>query len=383
MRTKNQKIDLRTPPLLRIILVGLALFNLGILRDGAAEDEGKGKSFRFGISAPLSGVLAEYGAALRNGFSLAQRDFSTEFASVDVFFEDSQWDPKTAVSVFNALARVRNAQLVYSWGTPTNEAVAPLAEALKVSTLAMTGEAGAGRGRRFIVRTVALSQAFGSVLADHLLTQVKPKRIAVVLAENGYLRGIFEGLQERLKGSAVELELLATFEADAADFRTVVSKMKNHRFDIVGVLLITGQVRNFFKQMREQRVSLPTFGGSFFGSVTEIEASGEGIQGAIFPDLKVDSDFRDRYLKEFGNDIQIAFAANAYDVAALVAKNFAAKGAGEMSPEDVMAKLRGATSIDGAHSQFRYSESTDAGAAFESPIVVRRVEGKGIVDLGL
>lgn len=314
-------------------------------------------------------------------FILAQKDYSKEFALINVIFEDSQWDPKTAVSVFNALARVSNVQLVYSWGTPTNEAVAPVAETLKIPTLAMTGEAAASRGRRFVVRTVNVSQAFGSVLARHLIAHEKPKRIAVVLAENGYVRGLFEGLQERLKGTAIELELLATFEGDATDFRSVISKMKRKNFDMVGVLLITGQVRNFFRQMREQRVSLPTFGADFFGSATEIEASGEGIQGAIFPDLKVDPAFRKRYFNEFGNDIQIAFAANAYDVAALVAKNFAERAAGEISSEEVIARLNSAIPIKGAHSEFRYSESADAGAAFESPIIVRRVEGREIVDL--
>lgn len=75
------------------------------------------QKFRFGISAPLSGILAEYGTAVRNGVDLAKKDFAAELGHIDILFEDAQWDPKIAVSVFSVLRNQKKAHLIYNWGS--------------------------------------------------------------------------------------------------------------------------------------------------------------------------------------------------------------------------------------------------------------------------
>lgn len=65
--------------------------------------EAEAHKFRIWISCPLSGVLAEYGTAVRNGVLLAQSNDPSKFENVEIIFEDSKRDPKTAVQAFHSL----------------------------------------------------------------------------------------------------------------------------------------------------------------------------------------------------------------------------------------------------------------------------------------
>lgn len=337
------------------------------------------EKFRFGVSAPLTGVLAEYGAAISNGLLLAKEDRKQSFDHINVFLEDSQWDPKTAVSVFNALHRVKRAQLIYSWGNPTNDAVAPVAESLQVPTLAMSSNHLITRDRGFIIRTIPSGEEIGGLLSSYL-SDSGPKRYGVALAEVSYLQGLFAGFKSDVEKRGSTVELIGTFDPSVQDFRSAVSLTKRRNYDMIGVLLITGQVQNFYKQLNDQKVSLPTFGADFHGSKTEIVASGTAINGAVFPDLKVSPEFRSRYKARFGNDIQIAFAANAYDVGLLVAELFGNSRSSTLTNNEIITLLKGTSTITGAHTQFSFSKDGKYGPSFKTPLVIRRIEGAEIVD---
>lgn len=335
--------------------------------------------FRFGVSAPLTGILAEYGAAISNGLMLAKEDRKGEYDNIDLILEDSQWDPKIAVSVFNSLHRVRRAQLVYSWGNPPNDAIAPVAESLQVPTLAMSSNHEITRDRRFIIRTIPSGEELGILLSEYL-SRAGKKKYGIALAEVSYLQGLYAGFKADSEKRGSTVDLIGTFDPTAQDFRSTISAAKRRSYDTLGVFLITGQVQSFYRQLHDQKISLPTFGADFHGSETEIIASGRAIDGAVFPDLKVAPEFRARYKAKFGNDIQVSFAANAYDVASLVADLFGKRDSSTLTNAEVLTALIGAQPVKGAHSHFAYVGSDAYGPAFKTPIVIRRIEGREIVD---
>ena len=336
--------------------------------------------FKLGISAPLSGVLAEYGAAVRNGIELARKDRPAEFSKIELIFEDSQWDPKQAVSVFKVLHDVKKVDLIYSWGNPTSAAIAPIAQRLKVATVAMSSDPKITLDGDFVIRALRSGEELGALIAKNFHSRGF-KKIGIVLAENSYVQGIFDGFAPAMKATGARVDLLGRFDPSIQDFKSVVTKIKSESYDALGVLLITGQVRTFFKQLQSQAISLPTFGADFLGSKTEIEASGAGIEGAVFPDLGVTEAFRSRYRQTYGNDIQIAFAANAYDVASLVASAFSQTPAGTLTSAEVLSKLKNMPPLIGAHGSFVFEQSHDHGPAFVSEIIIRKIEGGEIHDL--
>ncbi len=342
--------------------------------------EAEKKKFRFCISAPLSGVLAEYGRAVVNGLDLAKADYEEKLKSIQIFMEDSQWDAKTAVSAYSVLRDQRKCDLIYNWGNPTSEAVAPLAKLHKQPTLVMSSDPAITKNNPFVIRSLRSGEELGSLLAEYLFSN-DVKNVAVAVAEVSYVLGLYKGMEKYFAEHGGNIEFLGRFPLDVQDFRSTILKYKSGDFDAVGVFLISGQVSSFYRQFRDQGLKAKSFGADFLGSENEIAQSGPAIQGAVFPDLAVEDAFRKRYLEEFGNDIQIAFAANAYDVLALVAEVFSEEGSSDLSVTEIMNALRRADTIHGAHGTFQFKESEAYGPAFVAPTVIRKVAGKSIVEV--
>jgi ABC-type branched-subunit amino acid transport system substrate-binding protein len=79
-----------------------------------AEDT-KSHDFTIGVSIPLTGDLAEYGSAVRNGIEFAKSRFHGEFEHIHLIFEDNRYDGKTSLTIFQKF-QARNVALIYSWG---------------------------------------------------------------------------------------------------------------------------------------------------------------------------------------------------------------------------------------------------------------------------
>lgn len=88
----------KMPPHLRRALSRIAVaLLLCVFISGVGIGRAQTNTFRLGVSCPLSGVLAEYGAAVRNGIELARKEQPELFSRTEIVYEDSQWDPKKAL----------------------------------------------------------------------------------------------------------------------------------------------------------------------------------------------------------------------------------------------------------------------------------------------
>jgi branched-chain amino acid transport system substrate-binding protein len=370
----------RTVRALAYVVVGVLSIALSVDVRGASAGD---RCFALGVSAPLSGILAEYGAAVVNGIELAKRDHPDLVSKVCISTADSKWDAAAAVSNFNELRTIKKVNLIYNWGNPTSEAVAPIAQRLHFPVIAMSSDPAITRGGDFVIRSLRSGEELGALTATYLARQGY-KKLGLVVAENSYVRGIVQGLRTRSQALGLEVDEIGSFDLSERDFRGAVTRIKTRQYDALGVLLVTGQVQTFFKQLRAQAVSLPTFGADFFGSQAEIAASGEGIEGAVFPDIKVSAQFRKRYVEAFGSDVQIAFAANAYDVVTMVAREFSQPESHSLSAEQIVQQLKTSRPLaESAHGSFAIDLSSSYGPAFVSEIIMRKVQGGAIVDLPL
>ena len=357
----------------------LALFCLANLLDlcpstGWAE-QASSPSFRVGVILPLSGPLAEYGIAAKNGFELAIRDKNTNTKNIDFFFEDSRWEAKRAVSAFNNLRTQKKVSLIFNWGNPTSEAIAPLAERYRLPMLAMSLDPKVGIARNYVIRATNSSRHFSKKLADYL-KQVGHKRLAVIISQNTYVQGLYNELKAHLS-SEQKIEIIDTYNLSDSDFRTSITKLRIKNFDAIGVFLISGQVSTFYQQMTEQNVFLPSFGTDFFESKTEIKLAGRAIEGAVYPHLGISNEFRKDYIKRYGNDYQIAYAGNAYDIASLLGKYFA-NPSSELSAKQIVERLKIKESHQGICGQFSFKETDQDGPFFEFPVRLKQIKSQSI-----
>ena len=151
-----------------------------------------------------------------------------------------------------------------------------------------------------------------------------------------------------------------------------MSKLKSRNYDAIGVFLGQNQLPVYYQQAKEQNFKAPSFGSHAFASKKAvIEARGE-MTGAVYPALSVDPDFRRRYMAKFNTDVQISFAANAYDFAILIGELFN-KRAGQITKEEIIESLKAVRLQKGVEGEYSYLETSEAGGGFEFLISIREI----------
>lgn len=86
------------------------------------QEEGD-KEIRVGVILPLSGDIAFMGEMLKNAMLMnAKND------SVELFFEDSRGEAKTAISIVNNLLSIKKCNVIVSFLPPVSEAINPICE---------------------------------------------------------------------------------------------------------------------------------------------------------------------------------------------------------------------------------------------------------------
>jgi branched-chain amino acid transport system substrate-binding protein len=321
------------------------------------------------VVVPLTGPVAEYGVASQNGFILAQEEHPEQLKNIKFIFDDSQYDPKVALTIYKKLRANPEVKILYNWGSNPSAPLIPLAEkdCFPLVTLDFSSEMTAGK--KCVLSFSNSTTELGTILAAHL--QKKGfKKLAVVKVENAYINGMLDGLRKGFK----EVEVVGEFDPGFDDFNSIVTKLKTKKFDALGIFLYAGQISSFYRQMKALRYDLPTFGTDFFESSNEIRQAGESMQGAVYAHLTTDVGFTERYRKRFGNDDQIASAGGAYDFALLVAKLFG-ENKKELTHQEIIRSLKESGQQEGVLGTYSFSDSSVDGPRFRFPIVMKKVKG--------
>lgn len=356
-----------------------AFFSLVLFGLAQAQSDSRGaKVFGVGTILPITGALSEYGVAFRNGIEMARSDSPRDFEQIEFFFKDSRYDPGKAVSLFKALSQDLAINLIIVWGNPPSEAIAAIAERDKMPTLAGAMDPKVSIGRQYVIRANNHDSMFSDALANYLGNKGY-SNIGVVLADNTYLSGILAGLRPALT-TDVSIEIIDSYQANDTDFQASINKIKSSNYDVVGVFLLSGQIGRFYRQFASQGLTVPTFGTDFFESATEVASSQGAMEGAVYAQLGVSPDFRETYQKRYGNDLQIAYAGNAYDIVNLLAKTLG-DGGSSKSAEEIVAALKNSRPRVGVGGPFRYRSTKDGGAYFEFPIYMKEIRGADFVRL--
>lgn len=327
--------------------------------------------FRLGVSAPLTGDLLEYGAAVRNGVTLALEG-NKESSHVKVIFEDNGYEANKALSALKRLQTQEHIDLLYSWGEQPLHAIAPVAEKAKLPVLAMSVDPIPSLNKKYIIRTINYAAQYSEVMAQYLKTRGY-KKIGIVQVEDPFQLSLIEALKAQL-GADQSVTQLLSVGLDGKDFHSAIAKGKEMKLDALGVYLNSGQVSNFYRQMKELKWELPTFGTDIFESETEIQNAQGGMEGAVYPNTVPSEEFHRTYKEKFGNDIQIAYAYNAYIVINIVVDLFTNKQK-RLDSEEIITALRNVQ-----RPEFKVQSSKEGGTFFEFPIHMKGIKN-GHVEL--
>jgi ABC-type branched-subunit amino acid transport system substrate-binding protein len=325
---------------------------------------------KIGFVLTLSGKWAEYGEAQKNALELARKDHPELFTNIDFIYEDCQYLGRYAVSAFHKLREKDKVDLIFVWGVRSSLVLAPLVDRYKLP-LMISGQISRNEPKReYAVRTINYAEQYSEKLVEYLRYK-GIKRIGIIKTELAFYNDRINGIKSYLKPGE-SLEVFHELLYDDTDLRTVVSSLRNKKFDIIGLYLTPRQIINFYREAENQKLSFQTFGSTPFQSRDLLKATAGLMEGAIYIHNDISPAFHKRYLSEYGNDTQIPWSANAYDFAIL---------AGELlnglpkikSKEKILALFRDFAPREGAGGKFKFVHSDSFGGYFEYPVVVKQV----------
>ena len=338
-----------------------------------AEDRG----FNVAVVIPLSGALAEYGTAIKNGFELARADDPKFYSTINFTYEDSGYDGKTAVNALQKLIAARKYDLYYLWGVSPTEAMLPIAEKENLAVIAETTIKEATVGRALVIRAARtgerIAQALAAEIALRSITQV-----SFLTTQIPFYLDIVANLRRILAEKGVQIR--ADIEVLPSDLDFKSSLLKHKRADAagaIGAFLLPAQLVAFYKQMDQLKIQAQTFNADILDSVSIVKECPDSVNAAFFSQVGVTSDFRAQYSKKFNSDIHIGSAAQAYDVAVVI-KDLFGRLTGKLTAHEIIQRISALAPRSGVTGKLAFTDMRESGKEIRMPVSMKVVRDKRI-----
>ena len=311
---------------------GLKLAGLGLMMTaacaglsgcgGKGEGAGSGKTAKVGFINGVSGGVASYGLAEKEGFDMAVDEINKEGKiHMDVEMVDTKGNVQQAVAAAQKLIAAKKVIVVGPLISGEYKAVGPLFQQAKIPLLgvATTAEGLMDIGDYMFRNCVPESKNIPqTVEKTHKLLGYK--RVAVLYSNNNeHQVSAYKTFKKALEQENVEIVATETFADKDTDFSAQLTKIHNANPDAVVVAGYYQEGGLILKKMRDLGMNQPVLGDNGFVSPELGRMAGSAADNVYVSsmwsaerkDAKVQN-FVDAYTKKYGHAPD-QFAASAYD----------------------------------------------------------------------
>lgn len=328
------------------------------------------ESILVGVSAPLTGAAASYGADIRNTLVFANERFGG--GKIRLVIEDDQCDPLTAVTVAHKFVDRDHVRAVIGYGcSGALLAAAPVYGGANIPVVGTETSAaklsGAGRHvfRTFPSDAVAARVLFESIASSH-------RSAGVLSEETEFAEGLLESLHQ-IAGAGPLMIVSTSYRSNDSDLRAQLTRLRSASID---ALFLNGQtersVYNALRQARELRITVPVYSMYLGASRAFLELAGaraEGMTVIDVPDFaavanRESAGLLEQFESRFGamNAWQYGFLSNVEGFQALVQALSRPEPPIETLHTATFTTINGILSFD------------DAGDRRDVPIAVKRIQ---------
>ncbi|TWA57343.1 amino acid/amide ABC transporter substrate-binding protein (HAAT family) [Azospirillum baldaniorum] len=336
-------------------MAGAALLACGLAGTAAAELQGE--PLWIGVSGPLTGPSAQYGAQWKKGFDLAldqiNADGGVRGRPLRYVFEDSQNDPKQTVAI--AQKFVTDPRILIELGdfsSPASMAASPIYQRAGLVQFGFTNShPDFTKGGDFIWSN-SISQAEEQPnVADYAVNSLKLKRLAVLHLNTDWGRTSKDIFVKAAKERGAEVVAAEAYLPEEKDFRSSLVRVREANPDGIVLISYYADGAAIARQLKPVGLSQPVVAVGSVYSPKFLELGGEAVNGihtrANFfpaePRPEVRS-FVAAYRAKY-NEEPDAFGAYAYD-AVLVARAVIQEGGPDRSAvRDAFYKVKNIPSV--------------------------------------
>jgi branched-chain amino acid transport system substrate-binding protein len=291
------------------------------------------KVIKVGILAPFSGARAEAGEYFKKGLNLTLNEINSDKEKkykISLIFEDTQYDPKIAVTTFNKLKDIDHVKYVVGLqGSSEVLAVAPIAEENKIILITPAAQsADISKAGDYIFRTQISLVQEAPFWAKFIATKINNEPLHVLVLNTDYGSSYLDFFTPALKENGGKLGVVEKVDLNNTDFRTQLLKIRFNNPNFV--LLITtpklgGQI---LKQAKELDIKSTFFATSPIEGEDFIKTGGEATEDILYPYPYNDSSniismksYREKYIAKY-NEKPEMLSANIYDTVNLLSLCF-------------------------------------------------------------
>jgi branched-chain amino acid transport system substrate-binding protein len=275
-----------------------------------------------GVSGPLTGPMAQYGAQWKAGFDLALARLNAEPGpKFDYVFEDSQSDPRQAVAI--AQKFVNNPRILAEIGdfsSPASMAASPIYNRGKLLQLGITNSHPDYTKSGDYTWSNCLTQADEQPqLAKYVVGELGRKKLAVLHLNTDWGLTSKDIFSKAAREAGAEIVATEAYLPDEKDFRSTLVRVRDANPDAIVLESYYADGALIVRQARELGIRQPIAGVGSLYSPKFIELAGSDAEGvftqAYFtadePRPEV-HDFVTAFRTQYGKDPDW-FNATAYD----------------------------------------------------------------------
>jgi len=367
-------------------IVVAAVIVMGYLALSTPEEfevGGETVTVTIGFMGALSGDIAFIGENVRAAVEVAVEELNynggINGTMVEVVYEDSGCDATMGASAANKLVNIDNVTAIIGpTCTPAALAAAPIAEEAGVpmisysATAATISEAG-----DYIFRT-APSDAFqASFAAEYASGVLGAETVAILHCLNDWCQGNADTFEEMFTGDVVATE---SFEQDATDLRTQITKAQAEEPDLVYFLAFTSSTVAGVQEMEELGLLEDTivFGADTWTDATVWEELGETANGLYYTQptsIEFADDFVAAMEEKLGEEEEVTvYAPRGYDAVMILAEAIAEAGLDREAIKNALYEVDG---HEGLADTYSFDENGDPSTAAYD--VLEIVDGEPVV----
>ena len=316
-----------------------------------------GEPLYFGVSGPLTGQNAQYGAQWKAGFDLALEQINAAGGihgrPLQYVFEDSQSDPRQAVAIAQKFVADRRILIeLGDFSSPASMAASPIYQRAGLVQLGFTNShPDFTKGGDFIW-SPSVSQADAQpLLADLAVKTEGFKRVAVLYLNTDWGRTSKDVFAAAVKQRGAQVVAAEGYQPDEKDFRSTLVRVRDAKPD--GIVLISYYADGALiaGQLRATGIQLPIVAASSVYSPKFLELGAAAVNGVATNTTFLPDEPRPEvqtFVKQFRTKYQRdpdAFNAFAYDAVILAAEALKAGGTDRRAIRDALPKLRDVPSV--------------------------------------
>jgi len=310
------------------IKILLAVFCLFVLCLGSqCSQQPNNQEVQIGAILPLTGDAAFLGKDVKNGIDLKINEFNQlSKVKIKVIYEDSQADPKLAVSSYEKL-KLQGIKLII--GPAASGEVLALAKSANEDKIILFSPSASAPAITdagdYIFRNELSDNLGASKQAELAVQKLGWKNIGVIYVNNDYGVGVNQSFTKKISELGGQIVFSKGYDAGLKDFKPLIADIKTDGLD--GIFIVAqGEYPNVIKQIRERGIATKIMATPVFENKEFISQLGKDSEGIIYAYYGgFDISLKDQMIVDFSKKYKEAYsvepsyyAALGYDNASII-----------------------------------------------------------------